>query len=679
MKKSRFLSFTVIVLLLSSFLQVHSQKLPMKYGKIDPVYFEMKAYDKDTSAEALILGDYGESSIIYDQNDGWVVNYSRHCRAKVFKKEGYFLADQNFLLYHTATGKEKIVMLKGTVYNLENGKVVESDLDKSMIFSDIIDSKRTEQKFTLPNVREGSILEFAYEVRSDFWSLPDWRFQYSIPALWSEYRVNYPEYFTFKKLQKGYLNLDVSETSTKPIVVTLMESERNYVRQATVTQTSTNQYHYNDNFYRWIKNDVPAFKEEPFMNASINYRTAIELELSAFNPPSGLGHRYTQTWEDINKDLLNSDDFGLQIKRGGFLKDNAENIKASCKDSVRQIIAAYELIRNAMKWDGRNRVFTSQGLRNAFDKKSGSSADINLMLVTLLKELGFNSNPVILSTRDNGIVHPAQIMTNQFNYVIASVSAANNTYLLDATEKGCPYNLLPSRCMNGQGRLIAEKNPGWVDLNNNQRYEIINMMNGSIESDGRITGKLQRLYGKYAALSKRSEIKNKGTNEEYVSYLESSSQGLTIKECQLVGIDSLSQPLQENLQVEISDFALVTGNIISLSPLFNDEWTDNPFKLEDRKFPVDFTYPHYFKDVINYTIPEGYTIDEKPADLVISLPDGKTKFSYRISITGNQLQLLSILDIGKILYINDEYPLLKEFFVKMVNKRGEKIVLKKSI
>ena len=155
----------------------------MKFGKIDPAYFEMKVYDKDTSAEALILGDYGESQIIYDQNEGFVVEYSRHFRAKVFKKSGYDLANQELILYHNGNGQEKIVALKGSVYNMENGKVVESTLEKSMIFQEEMDSRHTEQKFTLPNVREGSILEFYYKVRSDFWSLPDWQFQHDIPAL----------------------------------------------------------------------------------------------------------------------------------------------------------------------------------------------------------------------------------------------------------------------------------------------------------------------------------------------------------------------------------------------------------------------------------------------------------------------------------------------------------------
>jgi hypothetical protein len=169
MKRSYFIAiFTVILLVFNVNFNLQAQKPAMKFGKIDPANFELKTYDKDTSAEALILGDYGESQIIYDQNDGFVVEYSRHFRAKIFKKSGYDLANQELILYHNANGQEKILTLKGSVYNMENGKVIESTLEKSMIFQEEMDNRHTEQKFTLPNVREGSILEFYYKVRSDF-------------------------------------------------------------------------------------------------------------------------------------------------------------------------------------------------------------------------------------------------------------------------------------------------------------------------------------------------------------------------------------------------------------------------------------------------------------------------------------------------------------------------------
>jgi hypothetical protein len=448
-----------------------------------------------------------------------------------------------------------------------------------------------------------------------------------------------------------------------------------------VVRSSTDYYKidYQEHNFRWIKNDVPAFKEEPFMNAVSNYITSLEFELSSFKPPYGMVKNYTNSWESINREMLDDEDFGMQIKRAGFLKDVAGAIAATSTDVESKVIAAYDYIRNSMKWNGLNRVYVTQSLRNAWDNKSGSSADINLMLVVLLREIGIEADPVILSTRSNGIVHPAQIMLGQFNYVIASARIGEKICLMDATEKSCPCNVLMPRCINGQGRLISETRPGWIDLNSTQRYEYTNMITAAILADGTINGKIQRLYGDYAALDKRMEINNKNNKEEYIRSIENTYKGLTVKSCEMIDVDSMYKPYNEVLDVEITDASLVAGNLLTFTPLLYSQWVSNPFKLEDRKFPVDFTYPRIYKDIMIYELPEGYTLDEKPTDLIQTLPDGKTKFIYRLVHSGNKLQIMSTLDIAKPLYTAEEYAALKEFYGNLVKKQAEKVVLKKTI
>ncbi len=343
------------------------------------------------------------------------------------------------------------------------------------------------------------------------------------------------------------------------------------------------------------------------------------------------------------------------------------------------MIAAHEYVRNNMKWDGRNRIYTTKTIREAFEKKSGSSADINLMLVALLKEIGIDCDPVMISTRSNGMINPAIIMTSQFNYVAAMAKIGEKTYILDATEKMCPYYVLPERCINGQGRIVSESKPGWTDLNTTQKHEYTNMTNVAISADGTLSGKVQRMFVNYAAVDQRNEIKARKDHDEYVRELENDFKGLTIKSFELLDVDSLSKPYMENLEVDIAGEAQVTGNLISFTPLLYDQWESNPFKLEIRSFPVDFVYPRIERIVMIYQIPEGYALDEKPADMILSMPGGETKFTYRLVQSGNQLQVSSTLNIGRAMYIDSEYAQLKLFFEKMVSKQAEKIVLKKAI
>jgi hypothetical protein len=331
-----------------------------------------------------------------------------------------------------------------------------------------------------------------------------------------------------------------------------------------------------------------------------------------------------------------------------------------------------------MKWDGRHRLYVTQGLRNAYEKKSGSCADINLTLVALLRELGIESDPVILSTRSNGMIHPAQIMLGQFNYVIATARIGDKTYLLDATEKNCPFTVLPDRCINGQGRVVSETKAGWIDLNPTQKYEYTCMATLALDTDGLLKGNMQRSYGNYAALDQRNEVLDSKDKDEYMRNVENDNKGLTVTGYELVNLDSLYKPYTENLQVEITDYSQVAGNLIYLSPLLFDQWASNPLKLEERKFPVDFTYPRVYKSVFFVSLPEGYILDEKPAEIIVALPDGKAKYSYRIVADGNKVRITSLLDISNSQFGYTDYVILKEFFKQMVDKQAEKIVFKKS-
>lgn len=656
---------------------VNAQKEPMKFGKIDPEDFTMASYPGDTAAEAVILGDYGMAELVYDQFDGFIIKYTQHFRAKIFKKSGYTWATHSLVLYNYGNIEQEVMTLKGRVYNMENGKVVESNLEKSMINDQPVDKKKTERKFTLPNVREGSIIEYELSIKSNLMEFPDWNFQYAIPARWSEYRVAYPEWFDFKKLQRGFLTFNSNESTVKPKSITFSEIERT---GTTVTRSnvSYSKIDYQESNFRFVVQDAPAFKEEPFMNSSSNYISTIQFELASFKPPYGMVKDYTKSWESINKELLDDEDFGLQLKRGGVLKDIAVALKAANETPEKQVAAAFIHIRNAMKWNGLNRVYVTESIRKAWDDKSGSSADINLTLVALLKEMGIDAEPVIISTRNNGTIHPAQIMLGQFNYVIASVKIGDQIYLMDATEKTCSYNMLMPRCINGQGRVISMSRPGWIDLNSTQRYEHTTVAQVAITSEGIMKGKIENLYGNYAALDKRMTIKSKKDQDEYVRTIEDNYKGMQIQNYCMNDLDSLHKSFSENWEADIQDVVLSTGNLLTFTPLIYARWENNPFRLEERSFPVDFTYPRIYKDIITYDLPEGYTVDEKPADLILALPDGKTRFTYRIAANGKSLQVMSTLSISKSIYSTEEYKLLKEFFGQMVQKQAEKIVLKKT-
>lgn len=646
-----------------------AQKPPMKFGKIDPVHLSMTQYEEDPSAGALVLGDIGDISITWYDSKGWQIEYKRHFRVKVFNSNGFDLA--NFKIHTFDYGpllKEQITRLKATTYNLESGKLIETDLSRDNIFIDEISSKEKSSNFSLPNIKAGCVFELEYQIISDiYWILPDWNFQYTEPALFSELTVTTPEYFTFKTLMKGYISPTSNESKSysRNIIFYNSDGTSNFVSYSDLSR-----------IYRF--ENVPAFRKEPYMNAITNYLSAIEFELASENFP--LRKRdFTTSWGKISKDLWTGEDFGAQLKRNCPLKNEAAVFKQTTPDPKDRMIEAFEFIRNSMTFNDKYGIYVTKTLRKAWDDKKGKAADINMLLISLLNEAGIDANPVILSTRSNGMIHPAQIILGKFNYVIAEARIGEESFLLDTTDKKLPFNMLPQRCLNEKGRRISQTASlnDWVSLGENQPDERLLYAQTNVSPNGNISGDFNLMETRYFAHERANEIRDENTTDDYITKFESETPGLLINEMNIENLDDRSQPLYLKYKASYNLSDENTKDMIYLNPTLSAGISSNPFAAEQREFPVDFINPWNYKIINNITIPEGYQVAELPKNALISLTENLGSYKYTIAVNGNQIQFMSILNIRTPLFISANYPDIKDLYSHIVSKNAEMIVLKK--
>jgi hypothetical protein len=183
---SQICSILLLLVLISG--KTIAQKEPVDFGKVQIPDVEMKQYELDTSASAVVLCDFGKSYFQYQSEKGFQVVFERTTRIKIFKKSGYEYANVEVPYYKKSNSEKEVVTeLKGYTYNLENGKMVKTKLTGESIF----DEDKTEnwklKKFSLPNVKEGSVIEYTYTIKSDFlFTFREWEFQSDIPVIWSE-------------------------------------------------------------------------------------------------------------------------------------------------------------------------------------------------------------------------------------------------------------------------------------------------------------------------------------------------------------------------------------------------------------------------------------------------------------------------------------------------------------
>ncbi|MBS4014752.1 MAG: DUF3857 domain-containing protein [Bacteroidetes bacterium] len=634
-----------------------AQKAPMKYGKVDDSLINMQKFEADTSANAVILGDYGVVEIKYE-SEGWTAFFTRHLRVKIFNRDAFDLANFRIGLRNSAYGGERFSKLQATVFNLEDGKITKTKFNRKSTFEEVVSNYYKYVIFTLPNIREGSVfdLEYTIVIPTNFLgSLPDWYFQSEYPTVLSEFRTNIPEYFSYKTLMHGYVVLKSREVNTH----------------------KNSKFNYLDTYTRYLAENVPAFKTEPHMNSLVNYISRLEHEIAAYKAPYGGTTDYSNSWPKINKELMESDDFGKQLQRSGFLKNEVEKIKAENETSIDRMIAAHKLIQSEMVWTERNSIYISSTLRKAWQEKKGNAADINMMLVLLLSELEIDAHPVILSTRRNGIINPIQLMLSKYNYVVAYAEIDGKGYVMDATEKRIPYFLLPERCLNGQGRLISETRSRWVNLDAVSSNLMHTESLISVKPCGSLSIALTRNLDNYFRLNMTEGYRKYDSEEEYMDSFEAANQGIVLNSFVMENQDDWGSPLISKYEFDIPDADSNPKDIIYFNPFTIDKLESNPFRLEERLYPVDFVYPRKRTYSIRVELPEGYIVEELPRDSRVTLPQRGGSFSCRYKKTEAAIELTVEIDLRKAIYLSEEYQTLKEFYAKIVEEQARQIVLKK--
>ena len=664
-----------LILLLAIPVICNAQKPPVKFGDISIEDLKMTHYAKDSSAEAVVLADYGETTMEYSQSEGFVLKFERLTRIKILTKDGLDWADFAVPLYHDGGNDEKMNGLKAVTYNLENGKTIQSKLKNDAVFKEKQDANIDIMKMTLPNAKVGSIVEVTYSVRSDFWfNFQDWEFQSTIPVVWSEYRARIPEYFNYEKYMQGYIQLVVNENTTASNSINLVSKERS---EGTVTRTEFSQekIYFQETRFRWAAKDVPAFKSEPFITTYRDYISKMNFELAYTKFPNSAIKNYMGTWEDINKRYAESSDFGGEVTGNGFLKNKVEEITAGMKTPEEKIASICNYVKQNILWDGTSRKFLTTTIKKVLDEKKGNSAEINLLLASMLEKAGLSAYPVLSSTRDHGFLREGTPVSSQFNYVICAVKVADKFILLDATEKFLPVGVLPERCLNGKGFLVSKEGFQWLALQTPGKSRTIVNADVAMTESGELNGKLTIERTGYYALNERKKFVDKGQEEYVKDFLGNRTWDLAKSE--FYNAKELNEPFKVLHQMKVSDHVTSAGDVLYMNPFLLMRMEANEFSLEKRDYPVNFGSPFERMYTCKIKIPDGFQVDELPQSKVFALPEAGGKFLYNVARLENVISITSIFQINRDIFTQVEYPNLREFYNLVVAKQAEQIVLKK--
>ncbi|HUZ58095.1 MAG TPA: hypothetical protein VMU83_04880 [Hanamia sp.] len=637
--------------LLTSLVIFAKNEVP-NYGEIDKTDLQLKECEFDKDAAAYELMSY--ANVYYKVIDGnFNIFTERRIRIKIFKKEG--LDEANIKIrFLSKDDYESIRDISGITYNLDSsGNIVKSALDPNSVKIKKIDNLSSEATFTLPNVKEGSVFEYKFTKRKKSISnIDDWYFQGDIPTRVSEYNVSIPSMFIF----------DAQLMTDRNV-----EQENDLVGKNASFRGSHLAYTTSDKSF--ILKDIPAFKKEPYMGAEKDYLQKMSFKLKRIQYGDGQKELLNITWDNLTKALLVNEDFGGQLtKRIPHTKNLNETIN-NISDNYKKMTTIYDYVRKTMKWNGEEGIYASMGVKNAWDKKTGNTADINFILIDLLRNEGIKAFPLIASTKDNGTVIKGNTDLEQFNVMMACVMIDDKRYILNAADKYNPAYLVPSYVLNNDAYIVDLTNGGWILLSDKiESFTNKVSIFATIKPHDSITG--NAIINSYDyARNKFVKIweTDSSSLKDYYAHTDST---LKIDSMKIADEQIDSLPLQQmfdfGMPIKYSGYKeYFTLNLFQ-------GFTKNPFLADQRETDINFDYKQSYIIEGKISIPDNYQF-ELPENIKISMPDSSIVMSRESSIDISALKFRITLNFKKTYYPAKNYLLLKEFYKKLFSALNEKI------
>lgn len=617
----------------------------------------------DSNANAIVLREFGTTRMDYNEEDNKIaIEYLYHVRIKIFNKQGFESGNIIIPQRISEDQEDSVTDIKAVTINYVDGIFTQTELDPQKIFREKKNKYHSVTKFTMPNLMDGSIIEYTYRMRIPrIFNFKSWEFQSNIPKLHSEYIAIIPGLYNYNVSLRGALKLSSSNA----------ELERDCLRIVGAK--------YECSKMTYIMKNVPAFIEEDYMTAAVNFKSAINFELSDYHLLYGGKKNVTKTWTDIDSELISEKAFGSQMKKKDAFKELMPAILKNTTDDLSKAQAIYAYISKNIKSNGFIGIYSETAVKKALETHSGNTGDINLSLIAALSAANLDAEAVILSTREYGLVNTLYPVISDFNYVVAKVNIGEKSYLLDASSPLLPFGLLPLHCINGQGRVINLKKPSyWYDLNASQQDYTRYNLTATLTKDGKIKGELLTYTSGYAALKKRRDILAANSIEEYVEKLDEKMPKISFGKYEIQNVDSLNLPLVEKYEIEADSYNGTSASQIFFSPFFLDNISKNPFNLNERTYPVDLGSSKETRWSIQLTVPEDFVLAEQPKDLNISLPENGGRYMSSTNFDNHVVNFNQLLQLNKPIYPSAQYLSLKAFYSRIIQTQKTDIIFKKA-
>ncbi|HEX4031571.1 MAG TPA: DUF3857 and transglutaminase domain-containing protein [Terracidiphilus sp.] len=527
--------------------------------------------------------------------------------------------------------------------------------------------------FTLPSVEVGSVIEYSYDIRYDdnHFSSPTW----DIQKPYFVHKAHY-QFTPFKAFMSGTVDHSTSMylTDSRDRPINSLIWRRKLPAGTDVKPDIGGQYTVN-------VTDVPPIPDEEWMPPIESYLYRVEFYYMAASTPGDFWVNEAKYW---SKDV---DHFAEPTKA---IRAAVSGIVApgdSEQDKARKLYTAVEALDNTDYSRTKSasemkelKIKVAKRAEDTWNQKSGSSDDIALLYLAMLRAAGLTAYPMKVEDRSQGLFDLSYMNFDQLDITLVVATIDGKEVILDPGEKMCPFGRLNWR--HAETRGIRESEKGMSVMNTppeayNQNT-VTRTADLSLDAHGGVTGSLMVVMtGQQALQWRQTAIENdmtevkKSFDRSLADIMPDGTEGHIDH---FLGIDDPNSNLIAICTVKGS-LGTATARRLLLPAFFFETRGQVPFvKQEKRQEQVDMRYGSLVTDEVTYALPVGMTMEGAPQDSKVAWA-GHAVFVVKTQSALGKLTVVDIVARGFALANPDDYQQLRGFYQKVAATDQQELVL----
>ena len=418
--------------------------------------------------------------------------------------------------------------------------------------------------------------------------------------------------------------------------------------------------------YNWQFKDIPPIIPEANMPPGVQINPTILI--STFS-----------SWEDIYKwwwglakdkiraDAAIKDEVRVLIKNQNSEEAKIRAIYNFCAQKIRYVAVEYGQAGYEPHYAG-----------DIFKNKYGDCKDQAILLVTLLKEAGFSSWPVLIATREHYNLNE-DFPSTMFNHCIAAVSLKDKIFFLDPTAETCSFGDLPA---DDQGRKVLIFKEGGYKIQETPLYSaehnlIKQYLKIKINNDETLFAQKSIFtYGIYDQAQRFWLLYTQPEliQEKLKERIQEVSIGAKLNEYHIKNLENLNEPLILSYAFQGPEYFTVAGNLRIMPQLSGLD--TSLVAREKRKYALDFRILDSKETIFEIEIPDNFVIKYIPDNVIEDSP--WLKFVAEYNRQGkNRIYLRQKMELKKNTVPLSDYPDFKNFFEGLAKKIKQRVVVER--